>query len=1016
MRHRKYYWGSTLIALLMMTMPMRAQLSESLSSKDLLYYQGVALYEQGQYSASYRTLSQYKGKTYASDCKYYLTADAFELRQKDALYRIQACLREQPYSPYTSELHYMHGILLVEKNKQKQALKEFDKVDEKSLSKSHEADYLFFRGYTHLQNKEYQKASGYFQKLKSLKTQYTLSARYYYAFCQYTQKNYDKALPEFLAIEHTAQYKNIVPYYIVQIYYLQGEYDEVYERAEYLLSNDPDNDNNAELHRVLGEIYYNDGKYDKAEQHFAEYERLANAKGLATERQDIYLWGLSAYNQKEWQKAVDALNKVKKEDDELSQSTCFYLGNAYMEMEQIQQAQMSYSAAARYSFNDTIREEALFNYALTTYQSSTALGESVTAFTDFIKQYPNSQYKDKAVELLCDVFLSSKNYQSALTALNEIESPTQRMLETKQYLRYQIGTDAYIQGKNALAIQYLTAVIDSAFIDPSSIILTDSYYWRSEAYYKTGKYDEARQDLVTFSKRQNVQQSTNYPLSQYAMGYAYFSQKDYKNAQTAFLQYIQTADKESDTYPDALNRLGDTYFNERDFVNAENYYAKVIALGKTGTDYATFQRGYALGLLRRYADKINVLEKLVKQYPKSDYADDALYEIARAELQRENNQAAIEAYERLLSTYPNSTLARKAALEKGMIYYNEKNYTQAIDSYKQVIRNYPGSEEAYAALDGLEAAYIETDNINEYLAYTKSLGRINMKTTTADDSLTYITAERQYILQNYPQAIAGLGKYISQYCAGGRYCTNAQYYLADSYYRQNQKTEALAEYKKLADINGNPYIEEACLRVAEITYDQKDYATSLQYFKRLQLVSSTMENMNIARLGILRCSYYLKDNMTTINVASEIIDDVSATKELLSEAHYNRAKAYFDLKEYVLALSDLQPLATEARTAQGAESNYLIAQAYFNLNETDKAEQQVMTFASMNTQHQYWLARCFILLSDIYVKKGDDFQAKQYLLSLQQNYHAQDDIQEMLQERLKAIYDRENTKGNSDEE
>ena len=986
---------------------LEAQYTNHLSDSELLYRDGVQLYEQGQWTASFRTLERYSGVLNKENKDFYLAANAYEMRRKDAMHRIQSCLKQQPYSLYASELHFMQGVLLLEKNKRRQAIKEFDKVEAKDLSRVHEADYLFYEGYTHLQNKDYLKASSDFSRLKQMKTRYNLQARYYYAYCQYSVGKYDKALPDFLAIEHTAQYQNIVPYYIIQIYYNKGEYDEVYERAEYLLSNAPDNEYNGELHRILGEIYFSEDEYRKSAENLDEYQRLYTAQKKDIIREDIYLLGIDYYQLQEWQKAIDSFDKIKKENDLITQNSCFLAGNSYIQLTQPQQAQLAYAAASRYTFNDSIREQAMFNYALTTYQSSTALGESVTAFTDFLEQYPQSPYREDAIELLCDVFLNSKNYQFALQALNDIDNPNQKMLQTKQYLRYQIASDAYIQGNNPVAVKYFSAVIDSAFIEPSSPILTDSYFWRAETYYRQGQYSDAITDLNSYEHMSNAKENGNYKQLHYSKGYGYFAQKDYNSAREEFLKYADVADKSSATYSDALNRIGDCYFNDRQFSTAEGYYAKVIALGSTGADYATFQRGYALGLLKRYSDKITVLDNLVKQYPKSDYADDALYEIARAELQRNDNQAAIAAYERLLQTYPNSPIARKAALEKGMIYYNEKDYAKAIETYKQVIKNYPGSDEAYAALDGLEAAYIETDNISEYLAYTKSLGKINMKTNMEEDSLTYITAERQYMLGNYPQAVAGLAKYQSQFCEGGRYCTTAQYYLADSYYQLQQKSEALEEYKKLVAISGNPYMEEATTRAAEITYDQRDFRSSLQYFKLLQTISSTLDKVNMSRLGILRCSYYLNDHQTTIDVASEIITEDNSSAEILSEARYNRAKAYFDTQRYTEALADLDIISVEARTAQGAEANYLKAQALFNLNEDEKAEKQIMSFAQMNTAHQYWLAKCFLLLSDIYVKRGDDFQAKQYLLSLQQNYHQNDDIETSLNDRLKNIYERE---------
>ncbi len=993
----------------------RAQYTQIYSSKDALYVEGVELYQQGQFAASERVLLRYlaqKGEhTYQVQADFYRLANAFELRHKDAQKRLQHYLKQYTYTPYDSEIYFMIGTLQIENKKYKQALKTYSHVKINELFRSHEADYHFYRGYAHLEMQDVRSAASQFAQLRSLRSKYDLQARYYYAICQYKQQDYGKALPDFLAIEHAAQYKNIVPYYIIQIYYAQGQYDEVYERAEYLLSNNPQNENNGELHRIMGEIYYQEGRYDKAIEHLNEYQKTFTAQKRELVRNDIYLLGMSYYQSQDWHNAVKYLNLVKKANDALSESTCYHSGNAYVQLCQYEQAKMAYAAAMRYNITPQVREEAMYNYALASYQSSTALGESVTAFTDFLKEYPKSKYQTQVYELLCDVFMSSKNYKAALEALDNIEHPTAKMLATKQYLRYQMGTDAFVQSKYDQAIEYFTAVIDNEH--QTSEYKTESYFWIGEGYYKQGQYTRAQTYYEQYLAQNNVRKSENYPLINYSLGYTHFAQKQYLSAQKYFQSFItsqhQQISQNVDLQSDALNRIGDCQFNARNFSAAENTYAQVVGLGATGVDYATFQRGYALGLLKRYADKITVLENLVKEQPKSNYADDAIYEIARAQIQQSRESDAIRTYDRLLSTYPNSALARKAALEKAMLYYNMRDYEQAIAGYKVVIKNYPGSEEAYAALDGLETSYVETDRVSEYLAYTKSLGRINMEVDNQEDSLTYIAAERQYMLENYPSAVAGLSKYISQYCDGGRYCTLARYYFANSHYFLGHKQEALEAYQVLYAITGNPYMEEACTRVAEIAYDLHDYQTSLTYFENLQNIASNTENLNIARLGVLRCSYFLNNHEATVRVANLIIEDPASSTPVIAEARYNLGKAHIAQKQYQEAIIALTPIATEVRTANGAEAKYLLAEAYYHLQDIDKAEAEIMSFASMNTQHQYWLAKSFILLSDIYVTRGDDFQAKQYLLSLQSNYKVQDDIQDIITQRLTLLLEREQT-------
>lgn len=970
-----------------------------------LHAQTSKIYESGDYAV----LPAFD----AEEAAYRKVADAFEARDKQALPLLQDYLTEHPYTPYASEAHFMQGVLYAERNKNKKAIKELTAVKEEELSVAHHDAWLFYSGYANLKLNETVKALACFRQLKSRPSDFQLQATYYTAYCYYTQGNYDKALPDFLSIEHTRQYQHIVPYYIIQIYYAKGNYDEVRERAEDMINNDPTNTNNGEIHRILGEIYYHDGDYRQAKTHLGQYQASFAAQNREVLREDIYLLGMAHYQTGDMPAAIDYLKQVRALDDSISQNTQYHLGQAYMQTQQIEAAQMAYQAAMRMDIDKQLQEEAHYNYALTTYQSSSALGESVTAFTDFLQTYPQSKHKETVYELLCDVFLSSKNYQSALEALDQISQPTDKMLETKQYLRYQLAVDAFLQGKMPEAIDGFTSVITNR---PQTLYTTDAYYWRAESHYRLDNYDATLADLTTFYQQPNVTQNTNYPQASYLKGYAQFQKKQYNYAQTSLLDYVENTDQSEPTYQDALNRIGDTYFNARDFSTAEQYYARVISLGKTGVDYATFQRGYVLGLMKRYSEKISQMESLVQRYPKSDYADDALYEVARAELQRDNNQAAIDAYTRLLNTYPNSVLSRKAYLEKAMIYYNMHKYDQAINAYKGVIQNYPGSDEAYAALEGLEACYVETNRVDEYLAYSKQLGKINMQSQTSEDSLTYAAAEKQYMQGNYQQAAKGLKTYVQAFCSGGRYCTQAQYFMADSYYRINDKAQALNAYQALAEISGNPYMEEALTRVAEIAYDQADYQTAQRYFSRLQKQAATTAKRYQARLGVLRCSYYLGDNETTIEIASEILEDRSIDNEVRTEARYNRGKAYYQLQRYGLAISDLRPLATEVRTQQGAESKYLIAECFYLQQDLEDAENEILSFAQMQTTQQYWLAKAFILLADINVARGEDFQAKQYLLSLQANYKVQDELQDIMINKLQQIQERETEKVEDDED
>lgn len=941
-------------------------------------------------------------QTSEMETRYNALAARFDGRDKLLQRDLKSYLQDYPYTTFVDEVKFMQGVLLVEKGRYKNGLKLLEAVEAKALTRPHQQDYSFYRGYAYLMMQEYQRASVYFALLAKTDGRYAKRGNYYYGYCQYKMEHYDKALPAFQQLENEPAYAKTVPYYLTQIDYAKGNYAEAEERANTLLREHPESLNNGELHRMLGEMYFQKQDYQQATNHLRQYVQMAVEQKEEPVRNDLFMLGTAEYRLGDYAQAVQHLKQMKQEPDTLSEAACLTMGNAYVQLGQPEQAKLSYQAAANYGLTPAVKEEAAYNYTLCTYQSSSALGESVRAFNDFLHQFPNSKYENSIYHLLSDALMRSKNYAAAIATLDSIERPTPKMLQTKQYLRYQLGADNFLQGKMQQSIDWMTEVINHN--SESSNYTTEAYYVRAEANYRLRQYAPCEQDLNTFFARPDARKSSNYVIARYLQGYTYFSQAQYDKARNAFSQYIDAALATEPTYADALNRIGDCYFNARDFQSAITYYTQVSNLQAAGADYAFFQRGYALGLQHKYAEKINVMRELVKRYPKSDYADDGVYEIARAQLQQEDERGAIVTYEQLLSTYPHSTLARKASLECAMIYRNLGQTEQAIAAYRQTIEKYPATEEAYTALDALQALYVETGNVNEYLAYTKQLAKMNMNVTTQEDSLLYASAEMQYMQADYKKATVSLSNYITKYCAGGRYCTTARYYLADSYYRLGKNEEALSQYAVLAELNANPYQEEAATRVAELCYDKADYACALDAFYRMQALASSRENLTVARLGILRCSQALGRHQIAIDISEQILNDKPIKDDTKAEALYGRAKAYIALKQWHKAQPDLEALSAEVRTAQGAEAKYLLAQSYYEAKDYENAEAQVMEFTQMNTQQQYWLARALILLSDINREKGEFFQARQYLLVLQQNYMVKgDDIPSLIEGRLAEL-------------
>ena len=130
--------------------------------------------------------------------------------------------------------------------------------------------------------------------------------------------------------------------------------------------------------------------------------------------------------------------------------------------------------------------------------------------------------------------------------------------------------------------------------------------------------------------------------------------------------------------------------------------------------------------------------------------------------------------------------------------------------------------------------------------------------------------------------------------------------------------------------------------------------------------------------------------------------------EWTREIYYDRAKTLIRANRANDAVADLRKLSSDTRTQQGAEAKYLLAQIYFDNKKYEDCEKEVLNYIEVSTPHAYWLARSFVLLSDLYVTLDRKMEAKQYLLSLQNNYSGDDDIAGRIKERLDKLAAEEN--------
>lgn len=975
------------------------QRSYQFDAPNRLFVEGKELFSLKNYSGCIDKLEAYKQHSTDADliqeADYMLVYSAYEQGRLNAVELLKDYLDVYPASRHADEVNFLIGSAHFGLGEYQKAIFWFNESNIDMLSPEQQEAYCFRLAYSLLQTGDMEKARGYFARIEQIGTKYREASTYYVAYIDYATGKYNNALVEFTRLKDLSDYKERSLYYITQIYFIQNKYEKVISEGKELLASYPDSENNSEVYRIMGNAYYHLGNEDQAINMLSKYVSSTDSPL----RGDLYILGVCYYNKGNYSSAVNALGRTVRENDALSQNAYLYLGQSYLKLKDKNNARMAFEAAATSSFDKQVKEAAMYNYALLIHETAfTGFGESVTIFEDFLNDFPNSKYADKVNDYLVEVYLTTKNYQAALNSIDKIKHPSTKILEAKQDILFQLGTQAFTNMELDKAVDLFSRAISLGAYNLES--RNDAYFWRGESYYRQGEYNKAISDYRTYLNNTRQRNTDMYALAHYNLGYSYFKLKEYGEALNRFRQYVNLeSNQQTPAYADAYNRIGDCLFHNRQFAMAEENYTRAAQLQPSAGDYSVYQKGFLLGLQKDYKGKISVMDRLIREFPESQYVDDALFEKGRSYVLLDNNQAAAASFEQLMRDFPQSSLARKAGVQLGLIYFNDNQPEKAADAYKSVISNYPGSEEAKVALQDLKSVYIELNDINSFAAYANSLGGNVRFEVSEQDSLTYLAAEKLFMRGDNEGARRSLTNYLQTFPQGA-FSSNANFYLASIAFAKKDLEEAKRLFSLVLESGDTKFREESWARKAEIEYLDKDYAAAMESFKHLQAVAENPENKEAAKLGLMRCAELTGQPQEALLAANDLLKEPKLSPEIMPEARYVRAKAYISLKQENKALADLKEISKDTRTIHGAEAKYLLAQLYYDNKDDKNAETVLMNFIENGTPHQYWLARGFILLADIYIRQGDDFQARQYLTSLQNNYKGDDEIAAMIEDRL----------------
>lgn len=872
-------------------------------------------------------------------------------------------------------------------------------INTSSLSVADAATLNYRHAYALMEDRKYAPAAELFEKSRTSGA-LRKNSEFYLGYIAYCQGDYARARQLLEKADLNRSPGFMASYYLAQINYAEGNYAAVLGSVKDLLSYvDVAPEYIAEANRLAGESLFQQGNADKALPYLRTYVSTAKTP----ERSALYLLGTEEFKLGNNDQAVKHLTPVATDTvhtDAMTQSSLLYLGQALMAQNKVNDALPVFSAAMQMDYDRDAREAANYNYAVAKFGGARApFGSSVATFEEFLAQYPNGRYAPVVQEYLVSGYLTDQNYEAALASIQRMHDPGDKVLAAKQQVLYALGTRALATSSTEQALNWLRQADALSRYDEK--IAAQVALSLGEALYRDGQYAEAVKQIKRYMDEAPAS-DPNRAMALYDLGYAQFAQKSYKDAAATFDKFISMPQNLGpEATVDAMNRLADSQFYAGNLAGALASYKKAYDKNPASGDYPVFQQAVIEGYRRDNQTKIATINRLLTEFPTSSLIPDALLEMTEGYIQLGNNAAAIDTYKRLVKEYGGTEQGRRGYLQMALTQLNAGQRQEALKSYREVVRLYPTSEEARMALDELKRIAADEGTLAQLGAWLQSIANAPHLEVAETDVLTFEGAEKAWLADG---KTARLQRYLIDYPNGSRRA-QALGYLMEEASNNGRTGDALTFAAEIvANYPDSRLAERALIVKAGAEHALGRGNDALASWTLLESRASTPEVLNTARTGIMRVARDLGDQPRVIAAADALLASSTLGSEARSEARFSRALALDLSGSTDQARKVWEELADNTDDLYGAKSAYYLAQSLYDGNRIDEARQRVENFIDAATPHTYWLARGFILLSDIYAAKGKKLEAREYLESLRENYPGKEsEIFQMIDSRLAKL-------------
>lgn len=713
------------------------------------------------------------------------------------------------------------------------------------------------------------------------------------------------------------------------------------------------------------------------------FEAVAQDKksGLAPSAQ--YRLGEVAYNDKDWERAVDQFKEVDRvhpksyvnpealmgiiyadlalEQFSQAEANLFLLGETFPSF--LRESTVLYAqgvvalhkgdyANAERSLKSVKTAEAQY-YLGKTYLLSKRAYLAAAAFENLIRDYPDSELKEEAQFFIGDSFFLAEDFNGAIS-------------------KYQRFISLY----------------------PESPLRVSALFRIGSSHFQKKDYVEARANFQAVLDR--YPKDFFAPLAQFFIAESHLIANQTREALFAFTKVITQ-------YPDAVKISPSAFFKLAWCQYQVGDYMQAI---QTGVNFTTQYPNHAFAknvylivgnaqlALKRYTEATASFQRIIDLAPSSEIAEQALFTILKSQYDQKAFNSILTSYQFIFRHLPPSKSKWRSMsyLYAAEAYLSLNQVDEAKVIYEMILKVYPDDPAAFYAQDGLAWCHSYK---GEDAAALEARQKLKEMLAVANSSFTFSglnelgIADSMFNQKNYEDAYKLYEKYAADN-PNAPEAPAALYRAAMSSYHQRYYTQAIDLWKKLiAQYPDAKDAPQARAQVADTLFRAQKYAECVSVYREILDSAPKGPAAPLAHLRIAQAFFYAKDDVGAVKQVQDLVAAFPGAPEAndgldILEGVFDRTKNY-DFKTSLRAIAASQPGAPI-----GGEAQFRLARRSFDAEDFASAAAEFQKFSVDFTNHAE-VARAQFYLGESFFRLGRHQEAIPAYERLLNNFEKNDD-------------------------